>query len=188
AAPDARVLAIIGSGAQAMAHLALVRPLRAWGEVRLTSPRLAARAALLPEGVSAAPSAHAAVAGADVVLCCTSSGTAVMDPRTLEPHALVTSISTNVADAHEVPPESLAALDVYCDYRATTPASAGEMRLAARHGWSADAIRGDLGELLTHAAPPPTRERPAFFRSIGLGLEDVQLALAILRLHRQESA
>ncbi len=40
-------------------------------------------------------------------------------------------------------------MDVYCDYRHTTPGSAGEMLIAAeQHGWSPEAIRGDLAELL----------------------------------------
>lgn len=128
--------------------------------------------------------AEAAVANADVVLLCTSSGTPVLDPALLSKPALITSISTNVARAHEVPPQALAQMDVYCDYRATTPNSAGEMRLATeQHGWNAANIRGDLPELVSSRAEKPDYQRHAFFRSIGLGLEDVALANALYHLH-----
>ena len=51
-------------------------------------------------------------------------------------------------------------------------------------GWSPEAIRGDLAELLSGQAPRPEYRRPAFFRSIGLGLEDVALANALYRLRQ----
>ncbi len=114
----------------------------------------------------AAGSLEEALDEADVILLCTSSARAVIDPRQLKRPALVTSISTNAPRAHEVPAESLAAMDVYCDYRHTTPGSAGEMLIAAeQHGWSPEAIRGDLAELLSGQAPRPEYRRPAFFRS-----------------------
>ncbi|MDF3936358.1 ornithine cyclodeaminase family protein [Pseudomonas citronellolis] len=188
AASGARRLAIIGSGAVALAHLRYVADLRDWQSIRVHSPRLDADKLAAFQALDAraegAASVAEAVLDADVILLCTSSGTPVLDPAQLSRPALITSISTNVARAHEVPPASLAGMDVYCDYRATTPASAGEMRLAAeQHGWDASAIRGDLPELLAGRAPRPDYQRHAFFRSIGLGLEDVALANALYHLH-----
>jgi L-arginine dehydrogenase len=92
---------------------------------------------------------------------------------------LVTSISTNVANAHEVDPAFLTTAEVYCDYRATTPGSAGEMKLAAEAGWQPDSIRGDLAELQVEACKTPSGDKPVFFRSIGLGLEDIFMARAV---------
>ena len=75
------------------------------------------------------------VRDADVVALCTSSGTPVLLNGMLRKPTLITSLSTNVANAHEIPPVWLTDMDVYCDYRRTTPATAGEMKLAAeRHG------------------------------------------------------
>jgi L-arginine dehydrogenase len=185
---DAATLAIIGSGPVAMAHWQQVRGLRNWSEVRLYSTSLAgdggrkAEWRTLCPGVVVADTADDAITDADVVMLCTSSGKAVIDPMQLLPDALVTSISTNVALAHEVPPEFLLGADVYCDYRATTPATAGEMILAARdHGWQPSTIRGDLAELVSDNAELLTHERPSFFRSIGLGLEDIAMANAVFR-------
>ena len=98
---------------------------------------------------------------------------------------LVTSISTNVARAHEIPPDALARMNVYCDDRSTTPLIAGEMVLASENGWSRDDIRGDLGELACGKAQAPSPDRPSFFRSMGLGIEDVKMALEIHRLNSQ---
>lgn len=186
---EAGRLALIGSGPVAHAHLQYVKGLRDWQGVRVHSPclderRLQSLRAIDPRA-EAAGSLEEALDEADVILLCTSSARAVIDPRQLKRPALVTSISTNAPRAHEVPAESLAAMDVYCDYRHTTPGSAGEMLIAAeQHGWSPKAIRGDLAELLSGQAPRPEYRRPAFFRSIGLGLEDVALASALYRLRQ----
>lgn len=180
-------LAIIGTGPVAAAHWAHVRGLRNWSEVRLWSPsrRHLPDWAAGEARVSLAASAASSCLDADVVLCCTSSGTPVIDPAWLAPGALVTSISTNVAMAHEVPPGFLNDAQVYCDDRETTPATAGEMVLAARdHGWRPASIRGDLAELVAGSCALPGVEAPTFFRSIGLGLEDIAMAEAILRVAR----
>jgi L-arginine dehydrogenase len=74
-------------------------------------------------------------------------------------------------------------MQVFCDYRLTTPGSAGEMLIAAeRHGWDKGAIVGDLPDLLSEKVQRPDYDRHVFFRSIGLGLEDIALANAIYRL------
>ena len=185
---DAQKIAIIGSGPVAAAHWRHVQAVRPWRQVKIFSPNLKNDAdrwahwqSVCPT-VTLADSAEAAVIDADVVMLCTSSGTPVVDFKKLPPRALVTSISTNVHQAHEVSPAFLPDAQVYCDYRDTTPAAAGDMVLAARdHGWTAADIRGDLAELSVGSCPLPEKGRPVFFRSIGLGLEDIAIAHAIFR-------
>lgn len=185
-------LAIIGSGPVARAHLHYVKNLRDWQEIRLYSPRLATESATrhaelraLDQRLQLCASQEEAVATADVILLCTSSAGPVLDPLRLGRNVLVTSISTNAPRAHEVPPASLAGMDVYCDYRATTPGAAGEMVLACESGWNRNLIRGDLPELVSGLVAKPTYERPVFFRSIGLGLEDMALANALHQMLEQ---
>ena len=184
---DAARLAVIGAGAVGLAHLRHAGPLRTWRSIRVFSPDLfgnaAKRAALgaADPRAQACDSLQACVEDADVVMLCTSSGKPVLSKDALTKPALVTSISTNVANAHEIEPAWLPELDVYCDYRKTTPSSAGEMTLAARHGWSPDEIKGDLPALVSDACAKPTYERSVFFRSIGLGLEDIAIAHALYR-------
>jgi len=121
---------------------------------------------------------------ADVILLCTSSGTPVLDPNRLRKPALITSISTNVPRAHEIPPERLREMDVYCDLRETTPRTSGEMQIAAaEYGWAETSLAGDLPELVTKRVPPPGYRRPVFFRSVGLGIEDIAIANALRTVH-----
>lgn len=186
---SARRLAIIGSGKVAQAHLHYVKQLRDWQHISLFSPSLAHASAEaiahlknLDPRVVIADSCEAAVDDADVILLCTSSAGPVLDPARLSKPALITSISTNAPRAHEVPPHSLNAMQVFCDYRQTTPGAAGDMLIAAeQHGWDPRAIVGDLPELLSEWVQPPTYDRHVFFRSIGLGLEDIALANALWR-------
>ncbi|MBB3257584.1 L-arginine dehydrogenase [Paraburkholderia bannensis] len=190
---ESRRLAVIGAGDVALAHIRHVAPLRAWDSIAVWSPSLAGDAPRVDQvravdaRVSVAASAKACIADADVVMLCTSSGKPVIALDALTKPALITSISTNVAQAHEIDPAALPTLDVYCDYRRTTPHSAGEMTIAAReHSWSPDAIVGDLGELANDACPRPGYTRHVFFRSIGLGLEDMAVAYALYTHLREQ--
>ena len=181
----ARRLAIIGSGKVAQAHLHYVKNLRDWQSIRMFSPSLtdATQLKILDPRLSIASTCDAALEDADVILLCTSSAGPVIDPARLSKPALITSISTNAPRAHEVPPQSLNDMQVFCDYRLTTPGAAGEMLIAAeQHGWDSSAVIGDLPELLSEQVPRPSYDRHVFFRSIGLGLEDIALANALWRL------
>jgi L-arginine dehydrogenase len=182
-------LAIIGSGKVAQAHLHYVKGLRDWQSISLYSPGLSEDAETVSLLKNIEPrlnildSREAAVEDADVIMLCTSSPGPVIDPSSLSKPALITSISTNAPRAHEVPPQSLNDMQVFCDYRLTTPGSAGEMLIAAeQHGWDKDAIVGDLPDLISEKVQRPAYDRHVFFRSIGLGLEDIALANAIHRL------
>ncbi|WP_423204956.1 ornithine cyclodeaminase family protein [Pseudomonas kribbensis] len=188
---NAQRLAIIGSGKVAQAHLHYARNLRDWQSINVYSPSLSedrATASLLQAldpRVSIADNREAAIADADVIMLCTSSAGPVIDPATLSKPALITSISTNAPRAHEVPPQSLNDMQVFCDYRLTTPGSAGEMLIASeQHGWDNRAILGDLADLLSEKVQRPGYDRHVYFRSIGLGLEDIALANAVYQLQR----
>lgn len=179
-------LAIIGAGAVAQAHMQLVDSLREWASVKVYSPSLAknetkqsAWRAIAPD-FEASATAKDAISRADVIMLCTSSGSPVIKTADLKPNALVTSISTNVPKAHEIDPAFLSYAQVYCDYRETTPDSAGDMLLAAElHGWNKSQIVGDLAELCANTPLGIKDNHPVYFRSIGLGLEDVAIANAI---------
>lgn len=180
-------LAVIGSGPVALAHLAYEQASGPWDEISIFSPSLArdpARRDLIgkrfPEAFIA-DSACKAVAGAKTVMLCTSSSQAVIETGWLDSNVTVTSVSTNAPHAHEIDPAALSEFHVYCDYRATTPHQAGEMVIAQEdHGWSPEAILADLPELASGGAATGTGRR--FFRSIGLGLEDVAAAYTLIEL------
>ncbi|WFL66615.1 hypothetical protein [Pantoea sp. X85] len=185
---EAQTLTIFGTGHVARAHLRHALTLRKWKEIRIWSRSCSqesdtlAREDGLPEGLlKVCASAEDAVKDTDVLMLCTSSPIPVIDLKQLTRPCLITSISTNAPGAHEISPRALPEMDVYCDYRQTTPAHAGEMIIAAREAdWRSEDIRGDLPELVTGRAARPFYKRHVFFRSLGLGLEDIAIADSVL--------
>lgn len=194
APPQAKRLAVIGCGPVARAHVHYAKGLRQWQSIRLYSASLADKSEAqllelqqLDPRLQLCDSIEEATTDADTLMLCTSSASPVLDPASLDKPALITSISTNAVRAHEIPPASLGGMDVYCDCRATTPGSAGEMLLASeQHGWDSASIQGDLAGLLSGKARRPEYRCHAYFRSIGLGLEDIALANALYQLKRRE--
>lgn len=189
ARPDARRVAVIGLGPVGQAHLRHVQLVRDLDDITVWSPstrqsdvdRLHCELGL-PLRLASGP--DDAADGADVVLLCTSAAAPVLDVRRLTPGTLVTSVSTNAPNAHEIDPAALDDLEVYADHRTATSAPAAEMRIACtEHGWNLDAIRGDLPGLIRGDAPRPSGTRAVYFRSVGLGLQDAAVALAALAEH-----
>lgn len=129
-----------------------------------------------------ADSKEKALEGADVILLCTSAACPVVSAKDIEGAPLITSISTNAPGAHEIDPAMLASMDVYCDCTEATATVAGEMKLAIKdHSWKPEDVKGDLGALVSGKCEKPAYDKPVFFRSIGQGLEDVAVALAVYK-------
>lgn len=122
----------------------------------------------------------------DVLLLCTSAAEPVVDLRARPQGSITTSISTNAVDAREVDPSALSSCEVYVDHAAAGLAVGSEFRLARESGtWSDEMLRGDLPALVSGSAPTPTGQQPVYFRSVGLGLEDLaaaQLVVSTLQL------
>jgi L-arginine dehydrogenase len=181
---DAGTLAVVGAGPVALAHLRHVGDVRAWQRVVVSSPALSAGdparlAALraLPVEVEVAADTAAAVRDAEVVCLCTSAERPVVSLADTREDALVTSLSTNAPGAHEVAPEDVARCAVYVDGRAGAPVAASELRSLVEAGRVE--VLADLPELVTGTAPPRPPGR-AFFRSVGLGIEDLAVAALLI--------
>ncbi|MEZ8104688.1 ornithine cyclodeaminase family protein [Vibrio cortegadensis] len=182
-------LALIGAGNVALAHLRHVISLRKWERITIFAPELIDNdirqneIRAIDNRIQIALHSSQATENADVIMLCTSAASAVISEQQIPQSALITSISTNAVNAHEVPPALLNKMDVYCDYKLTTPESAGEMKLAKdQHGWDKANIVGDLSDLVAQRCHLPDYKKPVFFRSIGLGLEDVAIAYGIWQL------
>lgn len=190
---NAKRLAVIGSGPIALAHIRYVKDLRQWERISMYSLELPEmdeeqRKVLLEidPRIELCELQSKALANAEVVMLCTSAPQAILSTESLGGRALITSISANIFRAHELHPQDLHKMDVYCDYSKTTPYNAGEMVIAKERGfWSPESVKGDLADLVSGRAPLPEYNRHVFFRSIGLGLEDVAIALELYRLVRR---
>jgi alanine dehydrogenase len=197
ARPDAGVLAILGTGAQARSHLramALARPLRhvrVWGR----SPdgaRAFARWAC--EQVSApvveAPDVAAAVAGADLICTTTASGEPILDVAAVSAGAHINAVGAAFHDRRELASDLVTRAAVFVDSREAALAEAGDLIAAIRQGaFQPEGIRAELGEVLLGRRPGRADgAEVTVFKSVGLAVEDVMSGLAVVRRARERGA
>ncbi|MEO8382805.1 MAG: ornithine cyclodeaminase family protein, partial [Acidobacteriota bacterium] len=172
---DASVLAILGSGAQARAHLQaipLVRPIR---EVRVYS-RGGTGAGPAPQTIAA--SAEEAVRGADIIVTTTSSRVPVLRREWIAPGTHINAVGSSIAAARELDSETMAACSLFVDRRESTVNESGDYLFAKVEGAIDEThIRAELGEVLIGAAPGRTSPQElTLFKSLGLAIEDLASA------------
>ena len=177
---DARVLAILGAGTQARAHLEALAPVRGWEHVRVYSPT-AAHAQRLAElaDVTVAVSAREAVAGADVVVTATSSREPVLFRDWLAEGAHVNAVGASSPSSRELDTATVAASALFCDSRESLRNEAGEFQLAIAEGLISgeEHVRAELGEVLAGTAAGRGDDAElTVFRSLGLAVEDLAAA------------
>jgi ornithine cyclodeaminase/alanine dehydrogenase-like protein (mu-crystallin family) len=174
ARPDASVLGILGSGVQARSHLAALRHVRPIQEVRVWSPRNAAAFAQR-HGVQAAPTAAAAVRGADVVVVAVSSTTPVLQGKWLAPGTHVNAIGATRPDWRELDDELVTTARVFVDSREAALRESGDVIAANKEVT-------EIGAVVAGTAPGRrSAEEITLFKSVGVAVEDVAAAALVLR-------
>jgi ornithine cyclodeaminase/alanine dehydrogenase-like protein (mu-crystallin family) len=180
ARPDAAVLAILGAGVQGHAHLdafPLVRDLR---EIRVASrtPGRAEALAELHPAARAVGSFEEAVAGADVVACCTDAREPVLEAGWLAPGAHVSSVGGTFGP--ELDPGIIRAGRVFVEWRGavTSPPPAGAHDL---QGLDSGAVT-EIGEVLAGTRPGrATSDELTVYKSTGHAVEDAAAADLVYR-------
>jgi thiomorpholine-carboxylate dehydrogenase len=176
ARPDAAVLGILGSGVQAGSHLAALRLVRRFSEVRVWSPRNAAAFAERHR-VSAARSAEDAVRGADVVVVAVSSTTPVLEGRWLSPGTHVNAIGATRPDWRELDDDLVSRARVFVDSREAATKESGDV-IAAR------TVAGEIGEVVLGTKPGRANAAQiTVFKSVGVAVEDVASAALVFERH-----
>lgn len=106
---DAETVAIIGSGAQARTQIAAAAAVRGLRTVKVYSRSDANRRAFAHEmsrqldlDITAVATARAAVEGADIVICATTSDVPVIDAAWLRPGTHVSMLGRKTRDRHEL--------------------------------------------------------------------------------------
>jgi ornithine cyclodeaminase/alanine dehydrogenase-like protein (mu-crystallin family) len=185
ARPESRVLAILGAGTQARAHLRALTLAGQFEQVRLYSPTQAHARELAEAAAGHGPelrvtgSAQEAVDGADVVVTATSSREPVLRRDWLAAGTHVNAVGASSPAARELDTATVAASALFCDSRESLRQEAGEFQLAVAEGLIAGEahVRAELGEVLAGTAPG---RRDAgeltVFRSLGLAIEDLAAA------------
>jgi ornithine cyclodeaminase len=194
---DAWVLAIIGAGVQARAHLDALPLVRQFEEVRIFSKRSDRAHALVQERIelagaggdgdpktpiarmSVAQDAESAVRGADVIVTATSSRTPVISREWLSEGMHVNAVGASMPSAAELDVETVAASALFCDSRESLRNEAGEFLRAIEQGAipGEEHVRAELGEVLAGMARGRIDDRElTLFRSLGIGVEDLAAA------------
>jgi alanine dehydrogenase len=186
ARPDARVLAILGTGVQAREHVRAFAGIRDWAEIRIAG-RSAAKAEALAEevGAVAAPSFEDAVRGADVVAATTHSPEPVVRAEWVAAGAHVGSVGY-AAPGAELDAELAAAADVLAvesRESAFAPPPAGAPELAG----IAPERAVELGELVARTRPGRTSaEQITVYKSVGVAVQDLAAASLVLAAARAQ--
>jgi thiomorpholine-carboxylate dehydrogenase len=168
APPDARILALLGSGVQAKAHLEALSSVRSFGEVRVWS-RTPEHARRFAERHGArALDAESAVRGADVVVTATNAREPILRGAWLKPGALVNAVGSPLPDRRELDDDAMANVLVV-DSREAVLKESGDVIL------SGAPIYAEIGEIFGGVKPAPPRATTVF-KSVGLAVEDIAAA------------
>jgi ornithine cyclodeaminase/alanine dehydrogenase-like protein (mu-crystallin family) len=173
-AGDASVLAILGSGVQAGSHLAALRHVRSFKEVRVWSPNNAPAFAQR-HGVKAAASAEAAVRGADVVVVAASSTTPILQGRWLAPGTHVNAIGATRPEWRELDDDLVTTARVFVDSREAAQRESGDIIAAKSELTEIGAVVAGV------AAGRRNAEEITLFKSVGVAVEDVAAAALVLQ-------
>jgi len=175
---DVNVLAILGSGVQAGSHLAALRQVRKFTDVRVWSPRHAGDFAK-QHGVKAVATAEDAVRGADVVVVATSAQEPVLLGRWLAPGTHVNAVGATRPTWRELDDELMAAARTYVDSREAATKEAGDV-IAAKD------LVGEIGAVVAGLVPGRRNDSEiTLFKSVGVAVEDVVSAALVYEAHER---
>ena len=190
ARPEARVVALFGSGAQARRQLEAVCTVRPIERVLVYSlsgaeafvAEMAGRGPI-PHDVAIADSPRAALAGADIVCAATTSRVPVFDGRDLRPGTHVNGIGSFTPEMQEIDAATVRRARVVVDSRVAALAEAGDLIIPLRAGEiDLDHISTELGEVLAGEKPGRTSaEQITFFKSVGVAVQDAVAAQRVVR-------
>jgi len=171
---NAKVLGIIGSGVQAGSHLAALRHVRDFQEVRVWSPRNAAAFAQ-KHGVKAVASAEQATRGADVVVVAVTATTPILEGRWLAPGAHVNAIGATRPNWRELDDQLVTTARVFVDSRDAATKESGDI-IASKGEIT------EIGAVVSGTAPGRRNDQEiTLFKSVGVAVEDVAAGALVLR-------
>jgi ornithine cyclodeaminase len=183
AKPDARELAVLGSGVQARAHLGAMAKVRPFERARVWSrtpdhARAFASEAKAPFPVEAVESAEAAVRGADVVVTATSAREPIVMREWLAAGAHVNAVGSSIPTTRELDAATVSAAALFADSRESLVNESGDYLFAVEEaGIGPDHVRAELGEVLTGSREGRrSAQELTVFKSLGLAVEDLAAA------------
>lgn len=166
AAKDAKVLALLGSGALARSHALAMRAVRPLTEVRVWSrdPENVARCAKDIGGI-ACRTAEEAVRGADIACTVSNASEPILKGAWLKPGAFVAGVGAPRPTWRELDDDAMRNI-VVADSRESAEHEAGDVMLSGAK------VYAELGELLSGKMPLPPAGSTVVFKALGQAVED----------------
>ncbi|MEO6531223.1 MAG: ornithine cyclodeaminase family protein [Specibacter sp.] len=178
-AASAGTLAVIGTSLQADRHIEAVLEVCGIKDLVVIGRRPEGARALAAKwaerGVAARVGTLDGVAGADVILCATSSAVPVFDGDLAGPDAVVAAIGSHGLDAREIDPSLARRAEVVVEGRASALREAGDL-IPARTAqeWEQRGLATLADLVLGSFAPAPGR--PLLYTGVGMAWEDIVVA------------
>ncbi len=188
---DATRLAIIGTGEQAMRHVAAmlavrtIKQISVWGRdaqrAKSFADKVASCSGLL---VSVHGDVADAVERADIICTATSAKTPVLLGADLRPGQHINLVGSAIPTTAEVDDEAVTRSRYYVDYRPAALAAAGELLGAIESGCLDEShIVGEIGEVVSGTVPGRrSDEEITIYKSLGVASQDLAAAYAVWEL------
>src|SRR2546427_1943964 len=173
ASPDAKVLAILGSGVQAHSHAEALQLVKKFEEIRVWNGTMAHAEHFAKEHGAKSMSAEEAVRDADVVVTATNSKTPILCGSWLKPGCHVNAVGACRPDWRELDDEAISNV-LFVDSREAAMKESGDVILSRAK------IYAELGEALVGKVPPRADET-TIFKSLGMAVEDIAAATLVYR-------
>jgi thiomorpholine-carboxylate dehydrogenase len=173
ASPNAKILAILGSGVQARSHVEAMRSVRKFEEIRVWSNTSEHAEGFAKEIGAKATSAEKAVRGADVIVTATNSTMPVLKGKWLKPGCHVNAIGACRPDWRELDDEAMSNV-IFVDSREGAMKESGDVLLSGAK------IYADVGEALAGKIASRANET-TIFKSLGMAVEDISAAMLVYR-------
>ena len=193
---DAATLLICGCGVQGRAHAEALSGLRRFTRILLfdkdqaRAAGLAAQLSAMHGGVvEAATDLGEAAARSEVIVTSTPSESAILLPSHVRPGAFIAAVGADNPHKNEIAPGLMRRAAIIADVREQC-AVMGDLRAAIEAGaLTRDAVRADLGEVLTGARPGRTSDDEiVIFDSTGAAFQDLAAAVMIVARARAAGA
>jgi len=172
---DASVLAVLGTGRQAEAHMRAIRQVRALSEVRVWGRDPARTAAFAHRVGAAAADARSVVEGADIVCTVTAAADPILASAWIAPGTHVNVVGSSGPAQAEIDTELVARSRFVVDHREHVLAHGGEFLRARAAGAVDDAhIAAEIGEVLAgRVAGRRSDAEVTVYKSLGHAVQDL---------------
>lgn len=183
--PQTRVMAILGAGVQARAHIRAIARVRGLEKIKIHSPSGASAAAVKKElgpevdaAIEVANSAEQAVRESDLVVTVTTAKKPILRREWLKAGAHINAVGSHRPDFREIDGATLARAKIVVDSREAIMAECGDILLAITEGSiTQDPIHGEIGEVLAGSKAGRTGTAEiTLYKSVGIAIQDVATA------------